>query len=140
MVAAPLESIVAKHNAVVSSHGVVWFGVGGAMPSSARCAFLLDQIHAGIPAHLYVVQRGEQGLSAFCAPMLSISSTPPTSNHLIPPYYLQTNFTTIARFWVTIQEFKQIDSRTLKSFHVLSTGTPLMEVLTRGMSSLMIIC
>jgi hypothetical protein len=89
--------------------------------------------------HLYVVQRSDQGFRGFCARLLSISETPPRARHLIPAYYIESGFVTSARFWLTVEKFREVDSRTIDSFQIRSTGKPLTDVLTNSMASVMII-
>jgi hypothetical protein len=79
-------------------------------------------------------------VKGFCARLLSISQTPPKFNHLIPAYYSETHLAKSARFWVTVEQFREIDNQAIRPFQIRSTGKPLADVLTKSMASVMIIC
>ena len=133
-----IAEIVDLHNAIADLHGSVWFGVRGRAPSEERQAWLTSQANRGITTYLYLLQREKRQFIGFRAFLNKVVESMPESS-LIPTYYNNSDLKESAVLWANVQRFRRIDGTTISSLRVVSTGSPLEEVLSRSMACVMLV-
>lgn len=130
--------VIARHQAVISEFGSVWFGKFG-QPIGRTTAERLERLRSSDGPYLYLAQRHDQGMDVFQAPILRFTFTPPSERKLVPSYYEELNLTRLMRSWIKVGAIRPTSPSTLDELVVVSSGNTGRDALRRSMSGAFIV-
>lgn len=126
--------VIAKHNAVVSKQGAVWFGKLGIPLAQSRVDLLNRQIHGNTPTFLYLIKGNRRKSTAYRAKLLLVSRERPREKKLVPAYYDEKKLIRYMKVWMKIGKISPIDLGEMSRLRAISSIYPITETLAKSSS------
>lgn len=131
--AALADEVAKAHSDVILVHGAVWFGVLGRRLSDRTLGILRTCDTLFMAQWLNRIPTLHEGKFRDVQ-----AQRPERSNHLVPSYYQESGILSSVKFWLLLTSLEQADPARLAKLQVVSTGTPVSN-LVHSMTSVAIV-
>jgi hypothetical protein len=126
---------IGEHAAILQRHGRVMLGKFGTPVSTTVQKWLNTQIQRGTPTLLFLTRRDNDLYRTHRCRLEAVQPTLSSSDqHLVPRYYRNATIHT----WFRLVDIRELGDAEMKCLYVISSGRPVMSVVTSSSTSFIV--
>ena len=129
------STTIVEHQKIIDEYGFVWFGKMGHPILESRSELLNLQVKKHVPTFVFLAKGNRNKYNVYQAKLeLSSRIMPENEQYLIPDYYSSFELFKHIRFWVKLNEIKEVEFSILAQYKVIRSAYSIKESLVKSSS------